>query len=46
MLYIYNGDTNKYEFHTFRTYSETVSPKSNTLEELLQTPEYQNLKLN
>ena len=45
-IYIYNNVTRRYEFQTFRTYSKDGNPKSNTLEDLLQTPEYQNLKLN
>jgi hypothetical protein len=44
-MYEYSFRTNKFEFNGFITYSKQGIIQFNTLEELLQTPEYQNLKL-
>lgn len=45
-IYIHEYRTNKFNFQAYPTYSKEGDRKNNTLEELLQTPEYQNRKFN
>ncbi len=45
-LYQYNFRNDKFEFNGFVTYSKQGIMQLSTLEEFLQKPEYQNLKLN